>query len=284
MIGWCNGEWAPLPDGAEVSVVHSGPSLFETVALRNHRIACLPDHLARLQLALPRLGLASERFILAGAAVPAAWSGPLQGLLERHKLTDAIIRLMVVARADGRPLEWLTARPLPPTPPSIDLLQLRTVRDRPEWQPRPKSGPWINSSAAWRELRALADRPDVEGVQSDAAGHLCEGTRSSLAWCEGPQWYFPSAETGRLPGTAAAQLRGVLVLAGRAITDISAPFPRHASSVVVLRSTFATGAVLARSYAVDGQKIWQPSSDQTEATQALRLLADWRAQRCISFV
>ncbi len=98
MIGWCNGEWAPLPDGAEVSVVHSGPSLFETVALRNHRIACLPDHLARLQLALPRLGLASERFILAGAAVPAAWSGPLQGLLERHKLTDAIIRLMVVVK------------------------------------------------------------------------------------------------------------------------------------------------------------------------------------------
>mgnify|MGYP007043771201 CR=1 FL=1 len=37
MIGWRQGEWVSLPDGAEVSALVPGPSLFETFAVRAGR-------------------------------------------------------------------------------------------------------------------------------------------------------------------------------------------------------------------------------------------------------
>jgi 4-amino-4-deoxychorismate lyase len=261
-----------------------GPSLFETFAVRAGRIACLGDHLDRLALGCPRLGLDPHRLMLGADATTPRWSVPLGGLLGRNTLTDAIVRLLVAPRGDGMATEWLTVRPLPATPSAIDVYQLSLRRDAPEWLPRPKSGPWRNSSEAWRELRGVADRPDAEGIQLDARGCLSEGSRSSIAWWDGESWNFPAVETGRLPGTAAAQLRSVLAQAGRPVRDVSWPgFPSNAQSVLVLRSTFEGGAVLARSYHADGRLAWQPSGPQAEATRALALLAAWRAQRCISF-
>jgi 4-amino-4-deoxychorismate lyase len=284
MIGWRQGEWVTLPDGVDVASLVPGPSLFETFALRGGRVACLADHLDRLAVGCPRLGLDPARLMLGADAQVARWSAPLGGLLGRNALTDAIVRLLVAPRGDGLATEWLTVRALPATPSAIDLYQLTTRRDAPEWLPRPKSGPWANSAAAWRELRASADRPDAEGVQLDARGCLCEGTRSSFAWWDGTSWNFPAAETGRLPGTAMAQLRSVLAQAGRPVRDVSWPgFPATAESVLVLRSTFDGGAVLARSYHADGRLVWQPAGPQAEAVRALALLAAWRAQRCISF-
>ena len=284
MIGWRQGEWVSLPDGAEVSALVPGPSLFETFALRAGRIACLADHLDRLALGCPRLGLDSARLMLGADAHIARWSAPLGGLLGRNTLTEAIVRLLVAPRGDGLATEWLTVRPLPATPSAIDLYQLSLRRDTPEWLPRPKSGPWQNSSDAWRELRGVADRPDAEGVQLDARGCLSEGPRSSFSWWDGECWNFPSVETGRLPGTASAQLRSVLAQAGRPVRDVSWPgFPTNAQSLLVLRSTFDGGAVHARSYHAEGRLTWQPNGPQAEASHALALLAAWRAQRCISF-
>lgn len=284
MIAWRQGEWIEQPAGGEVAALHAGPSLFETFALRAGRIACLSDHLDRLALGCPRLGLDPARLFLGAATDVARWSRPLGGLLGRNGLTDALVRLLVVPRGDGLATEWLTARPLPPTPSAIDLYQLTIPRDAPEWLPRPKSGPWLNSSAAWRELRGLADRPDAEGVQFDVRGCLSEGSRSSFAWWDGAGWNFPAPETGRLPGTAQAQLRGVLLAAGRPVRDVSWPgFPTLARSLLVLRSTFAAGALAARSCHVADRLVWRPSGDQREATRALAGLAAWRDQRCISF-
>ena len=284
MIGWRQGEWVSLPDGAEVSALVPGPSLFETFALRAGRIACLADHLDRLALGCPLLGLDSARLMLGADAHIARWSAPLGGLLGRNTLTEAIVRLLVAPRGDGLATEWLTVRPLPATPSAIDLYQLSLRRDTPEWLPRPKSGPWQNSGDAWRELRGVADRPDAEGVQLDARGCLSEGPRSSFSWWDGECWNFPSVETGRLPGTASAQLRSVLAQAGRPVRDVSWPgFPTNAQSLLVLRSTFDGGAVHARSYHAEGRLTWQPNGPQAEASHALALLAAWRAQRCISF-
>ena len=284
MIGWRQGDWVSLPDGAEVSALVPGPSLFETCALRAGRIACLADHLDRLALGCPRLGLDSARLMLGADAHIARWSAPLGGLLGRNTLTEAIVRLLVAPRGDGLATEWLTVRPLPATPSAIDLYQLSLRRDTPEWLPRPKSGPWQNSGDAWRELRGVADRPDAEGVQLDARGCLSEGPRSSFSWWDGECWNFPSVETGRLPGTASAQLRSVLAQAGRPVRDVSWPgFPTNAQSLLVLRSTFDGGAVHARSYHAEGRLTWQPNGPQAEASHALALLAAWRAQRCISF-
>lgn len=284
MIGWRQGEWVTLPEGVAVATLEPGPSLFETFALRAGGIACLPDHLARLAVACPRLGLDPARLQLGAEATVARWSGPLGALLGRNGLTQAIVRLLVAPRGDGLATEWLTVRPLPATPPAIDLYQLALRRDGPEWLPRPKSGPWQNSAAAWQELRTMADRPEAEGVQFDARGCLCEGPRSAFAWWDGTSWNFPAVETGRLPSTTSSQLRSVLIQAGRPVREVSWPgWPQQAQAMLVLRSTFAGGAVLARSYHVDGRLVWQSAGASVEVQQALAGLAAWRAQRCISF-
>jgi len=272
-----------VPDGAGVATLEPGVSLFETFALRDGQVACLGDHLARLAMACPRLGLDPQRLQLGARPSSQAWSPILQKLRAAAGLTDAIVRLVVAARPDALAREWVTVRPLPPTPPAMDLFALRTLRDAPEWLPRPKSGPWRNSAEAWRELQALADRPDAEGVQYAADGSVCECTRSSLAWWDGARWCFPALSTGRLPGTAAAQFRSIAAQAGRACVDVAEAFPLHARSLVVLRSTFAGGAVLARSYrSPAGDVLWGPAVDQAEATARLADLAAWRAQRSVS--
>jgi branched-subunit amino acid aminotransferase/4-amino-4-deoxychorismate lyase len=283
MLAWRNGDYVDVPDGAEVATVQPGPCLFETFALRGGRAECLSDHLARLAMACPRLGLDPRLLHLGAAAEPQAWGPILRKLLAKAGLTDAIVRLIVAARPDGSATEWLTVRALPVSPSAIDLFELRMRRDAPEWLPRPKSGPWRNSSDAWKELRAQADRPDAEGVQCDARGCVSEGPRSSLAWWDGERWCFPSVSTGRLPGTASAQFRGVVALAGRTCADVDTPFPMDARSVVVLRSTFQGGGVLARSYrGLASAQVWAPAQDQSEAQARLADLAGWRAQRSVS--
>ncbi len=284
MIGWRNGEWFPLPDGAEVSVVSPGPCLFETFALRSGKVACLPDHLARLVQSCPRLGIDPAWLTLGAGADPARWGPVLREILRREQLTDAIIRLIIAPRAmDTLATEWVTVRPLPATPASLRLQLLQTRRDAPEWLPRPKSGPWKNSSDAWRELRGISNETEMEGVQLDTAGNVAEATRSSLAWWDGASWCFPAASTGRLGGTAMAQFRGVVLAAGRKVADVAEPFPLRAESLVVLRSTFAGGGVLASTFSDVDQKVcWQSAGPQTEARAALAALAAWRAQRCIN--
>lgn len=283
MNAWRQGEWVVLPDGAEVSVVHAGPSLFETFALRGGRVECAADHLARLALACPRLGIDPARLFLGSAPRPERWQPVLRELLRRAGLADAIVRLQVVPRPDMLATEWLTVRPLPETPAAMDLIELRTRRDRAEWLPRPKSGPWLNSSAAWAELRHRDPRPDVEGVQLDEAGMVSEATRSSLIWLDEQGWSFPPPSTGCLPGTVAAQLRALLVRSGRPVREHAAPFPPTARAALLLRSTFVSGAVPARSYAdAEGRIRWRAGGLPEEVVQALCALAAWRAQRAVS--
>jgi len=284
MLAWRSGDFLAVPDGAAVATLEPGVSLFETFALRGGKVECLSDHWARLAVACPRLGLDPRRLQLGSSVSAAVWSPVLRKLLDAAGLADAIVRLVVSARPDGAATEWVTVRPLPATPVGIDLFGLRTRRDAPEWLPRPKSGPWRNSAEAWHELRTIADRADAEGVQFDVHGHVSEATRSSLAWWDGARWCFPSAATGRLPGTAAAQFRSVVAQAGRTCVDVAGAFPAEARSMVVLRSTFGGGGVLARGYApVDGQP-WSPSGEPAEALARLAELSAWRAQRSVSLL
>jgi branched-subunit amino acid aminotransferase/4-amino-4-deoxychorismate lyase len=285
MLAWRDGDWLTVPEGATVAQLCPGPSLFETFALRGGRVEAWEDHLARLALACPRFGLDPRRLTLGAGPAPELWAAPLRKLLDRAGLTDAIVRLVVAPDGAGGAAEWLTVRPLPPTPPSLELRLLRTVRDEPEWLPRPKSGPWRNSAEAGRELAALADPARTEGVQFDAQGHVSEGVRSSLAWREGGTWHFPAVATGCLPGTAAAQFRAALRAAGQPSRDVTAPFPVAAESIVVLRSTLAGGGVLAsRAHEADGRPCWQASGAEAAARAALAALATARAQRSVSLL
>jgi branched-subunit amino acid aminotransferase/4-amino-4-deoxychorismate lyase len=284
MLAWRSGAWVDVAEGSTVAQLHPGPSLFETFALRAGRVEALDDHLARLAAAAPAAGLVVGPASLAASQDGARWAPVLRPLLDGAGLTDAIVRLVLAPDGRGGTAEWVTVRPLPPTPSSVALRLLRTVRDAPEWTPRPKSGPWRNSAEALRELGAVADPATTEGLQHDARGHLCEGTRSSVAWLEGGRWCFPAASTGRLPGTAAAQFHAVLRAAGHAVADVAAPFPAQAAAIVVLRSTLAGGGVVAHEARdATGAVRWRPS-DGSEAPARLLELAAARAQRCVSLL
>ena len=69
------------------------------------------------------------------------------------------------------------------------------------------------------------------------------------------------------------------------VEDAVRTLTMDARSVVVLRSTFTAGAVLARRYLTTaGEVQWLPSSNQAEAQARLADLAAWRAQRFVSLV
>ena len=279
MLAWRNGEYISVPDGAEVSQIHDGPSLFETFALRAGRVECLADHWHRLAIGCPRLGINAQKLILGQSIDSQNWSPVLKKLLTNANLTDAIVRIIVVPRSDGLSTEWVTVRPLPPAVPSVDLYLLKTTRDKPEWLPRPKSGPWKNSSAALKELKALTSRHDVEGIQLDTNGNISECTRSAIAWWNGDMWSLPANSTGCLPSTTANQFRGVLTQAKVPFHDVAAPFPKDARSILILRSTLSGGANLVNKVlSTNGQIIWQAPADQQHATAQMRALSDWRSQ------
>ena len=246
-----------------------GAALFETVAIRAGRVERLGDHLARLRSGLAHLGLAAGPL---AAGDHAAWRRAVAALGAR----DAILRLVV-----GRGFEELGARALLEGPPVFRLRTLATRRDAPEWMPRPKSAPWANSLAATLELRALGEGPGAEGVQLDARGNVSEATRSSLAWVVDGVLRVPAASTGRLPGTALAQLRAVADLP---VEEVETPPPARAAAVIVLRSTLLGGGAPAGLWAdVSGAPRWEADEPGLGLARGLlRRLADFRAQDAVS--
>lgn len=245
----------------------AGAAFFETVAVRAGSVECLDDHLARLRAGLARAGLAPGPLAAGDAA---AWRATLRLLGGQ----EGVLRLVV-----GADFEELGLRALLASPEVFRLRSLRTVRDAPEWLPRPKSAPWANSLAASVELRALGAAAGVEGVQFDARGFVSEGSRSSLAWVEDGALCVPAESTGRLPGTALGQL---IRCAGLPVRAVEAGVPVRAEAILVLRSTLpGGGAAASRWDDADGRPLW--TGDPAAARPLLGALAAWRAQRCISF-
>jgi branched-subunit amino acid aminotransferase/4-amino-4-deoxychorismate lyase len=246
----------------------AGAAFFETLALRAGAVECLDDHLARLRGGLDRAGLAAGPL---AAGDPTAWRAALR-LLEGR---EGVLRLVV-----GPGFEELGLRALLPSPDVFRLRSLRTVRDAPEWLPRPKSAPWANSLAASVELRSLGAGAGVEGVQFDARGCVSEASRSSLAWVEDGELRVPAASTGRLPGTALGQL---VRCAGLPVREVEEGVPLRADALLVLRSTLpGGGAAAARWDDAAGRPLW--SGDPAAARPLLAALAAWRAQRCVSLL
>ena len=245
----------------------TGAAFFETVALRAGKAECLDDHLARLRAGMSRAGFAPGPLATGDLA---AWREALRLLGGQ----EGVLRLVV-----GSDFEELGLRALLPSPEVFRLRSLSTLRDAPEWFPRPKSAPWANSLAATVELRALGVGAGVEGVQFDARGFVSEGSRSSLAWVEGGVLHVPAESTGRLPGTALGQL---IRCAGLLVREVASPVPVGAEVILVLRSTLQGGAAAVSHWDdVDGRPLW--SGDPAAARPLLGALAAWRAQRCISF-
>lgn len=285
MIAWKNGSYLEVADGLTVSQIHRGLSLFETFAIRAGAVECLDSHWQRLALGCAQVGINPNHLRLGHLSKTSHWASVLPRLLSDASLTDAIVRIVVVPHPHGTFDEWVSVRPLPPTPASIDLFLLSTKRDDAEWMPRPKSGPWQNSAEAWRELQSITPHPEVEGVQLDKQGNLSEATRSSIIWRENNHWFTSAASTQRLPSTTALQFNDYLHQSGQALNEVAQPFPISAESIVVLRSTFLGGAVLAsRCQKPNGELIWQAKADQSDTQKSLAGFANWRAQRSLKLL
>lgn len=262
---WRNGTL--VPGDASPGAFPPGAALFETVAVRQGRVECLADHLARLANGLDHLGL--PRGPLAAGDLD-AWRDAFAALGK----PDAILRLVV-----GPGFEELGARLILPSPPTFRLRNLRTVRDAPEWLPRPKSAPWANSLAASVELRQSGVGAGVEGVQLDARGFVSEGSRSSLAWVADGRLHLPDASTGRLPGTAQAQL---VAVAGLPVVAVATAVPGRADTVLLLRSTLPGGGAPVEAWDdAEGRPLWS-AQDLSPARDLLARLAAHRAQRSVS--
>lgn len=243
----------------------SAAAFFETVALRGGLVECLDDHLTRLRGGLDHAGLPAGPLASGDLAV---WRSALGALGGR----EGVLRLVV-----GPGFEELGLRALLPSPPAFRLRSLRTVRDAPEWLPRPKSAPWANSLAASVELRSLGAGAGAEGVQFDARGRVSEGSRSSLAWLEDGALHVPAESTGRLPGTALAQL---VRCAGLPVREAESGVPVRAEAVLLLRSTLPGGGAAVEAWDdVDGRTVW--SGDPAAARPLLGRLAAHRAQRAL---
>lgn len=187
MQAWFNQKYISVPDQATVSQISPDFCFFETFALRQGRVESPEFHEQRLLLGLTRLSLNTNQLHLNFSDKINHWKPILKNLLADEKLTDAIVRWMVIPNKDGTFSECVTVRSLPITPPAIDLFLLNTTRDQAEWLPRPKTGPWKNSQAALDELRQISPRTDVEGFQLDTRGNVSDGTRSTLVWWDGVQ-------------------------------------------------------------------------------------------------
>ena len=284
MQAWTNQKYVTVPDQATVSQISPDFCLFETFALRSGRVESPEVHEARMMSGLEHLNLDKTKLHLNFSDKLHHWGPILKNLLSTEKLTDAIVRWMVVPDKEGLLTEWVTVRQLPVTPPSIDLFLLKTIRNNAEWLPRPKTGPWKNSQAALDELKNLSTRIDVEGVQCDQFGNISDCTRSALAWWDGAEWFTPSRETQCLLSTSHQTFQNSL-RSKKQIKEVAQPFPRHAQSLIVLRSTFEGGAVIVKNvFNSHGELVWTAQPNQDEARSALTHLKEFRVQRSVSLL
>ena len=284
MQAWTNQKFMTVPDQATVSQITPNFCFFETFALRGGRVESPEVHEVRMMSGLDHLNLDKNKLHLNFSDKLHHWKPILKNLLSTEKLTDAIVRWMVVPNTDGTLTEWVTVRALPASPVSLDLFLLKKVRDKAEWLPRPKTGPWKNSQAALDELKNLSPGIDVEGVQSDQHGNISDCTRSALAWWDGVEWFTPSQETQCLSSTSLQTFQNSL-RSKQPIKMANQPFPSNAQSLIILRSTFVGGGVMIKNvFNSERALVWSAPPNQDEARSALTHLKEFRAQRSVSLL
>jgi branched-subunit amino acid aminotransferase/4-amino-4-deoxychorismate lyase len=284
MQAWTNQKFMIVPAQATVSQITPNFCFFETFALRGGRVESPEFHEARIMSGLDHLTLDKNKLHLNFSDKIKQWEPILKNLLSNEKLADAIVRWMVVPNANGTLTEWVTVRPLPATPVSLDLFLLKMVRDDAEWLPRPKTGPWKNSQAALDELKNLSQGIDKEGIQFDSLGNISDCTRSALAWWDGVEWFTPSPKSQCLSSTSLQTLQNSL-RSKQLIKTVNQPFPHHAQSLLVLRSTFEGGAVMVKNvFNSDRELVWTAPPNQDEALSVLTDLKEFRLQRSVSLL
>ncbi len=184
-----------------------GAGGFETFRTFGGRVFRLAHHLARLHACCERLRIhpAPESLLDAGKL-----SRTIDKLLHRNNLEDSVFRLTLSGgpvsgglprEAYHHPTELLVPRPLSRSGNGpVGLHLLRTRRNTPEFDPRPKSPAYLNSLAGHLEMRDRGIPPGDEGLMLSERRTLAEGVTTNLFLVKGARLFTPALAEGILPG------------------------------------------------------------------------------------
>jgi 4-amino-4-deoxychorismate lyase len=212
-LAYSNGILVPAASATFAADDHGvlyGLGFFETFRTSAGRPFLWPAHRERLDAACARAGITLPADTL--ARDEARLAETVSQLLQVHAQADAVFRYTVTAGSPDadktypRPRELLTLRPQPPPAPEagIDLCLLRTLRQPPEWLPRPKSLQYANTVLGWQELHLRGGGPQDEGVFLNADGFVVEALWHNLAWIAGGELRHPEPTLGAVAGIALA--------------------------------------------------------------------------------
>ena len=184
-----------------------GLGLFETFRTWHGRAVLLDRHLARLRHSASALGID-----LAGAALPTA--DDVAQLLATTARPDALVRLTVSAGRppDLAPAAWMTAAPLPPSPPAEGWRAVAAAWTVAPGDPHARHKTLNYWSKRLAHEQARADGAD-ESIFSSSDGRIWEGSRTNLFVIRRQALLTPPRSGPIIPGI----MRGLaLELAGRA--------------------------------------------------------------------
>ncbi len=181
----------------------AGPGLIETMRARGGRIAHRQAHLRRLAASRDALGLR-------GGPDPALVEDELDAVLAACRVEDALVRLVLGARA--LVVEAAPVQPLPADPPAVVAITLAGA-----WRPDCAAAEHKRTDRAhWRRAEAAASAAGADiALTTDTEGRLGEASRASVfVVADGTLQTAPI--TGLLPGIGRAV---VVELAGAVVEE-----------------------------------------------------------------
>lgn len=136
----------------------------------------------------------------------------IQGLIKKNAISQTAVGRYRISpgevgaglpgsKAISSPREFFDLRPLPQKKTFTNLQVLKTRRNSAEEVLRPKSGNYLNSWLAHRELFGMDNQEPTEGLMLDKMENLSEGTVSNLFWIRAGEIETPSTSTGCLEGS-----------------------------------------------------------------------------------
>lgn len=259
-LAWLDGRIVP-PDALAVRAddpgLLIGDGLFETMLVRDGRVASLDAHLDRFERSRQALALPSPPAPPARAiAEVLARNGPLQG--------EHVLRLTFTAR----PTLLVTLRTLSARDHArrggLDLHTLPARRGE-SFLARHKSLGWA-ANAIQRRLHPSGAAPTFEGLWLDPDGHVLEGTSTSLFAHIDGVWRTAPLGAPILPGVVRARALEHLAALGAEVREAACTLDDLARADAL----FATSAILpvAVIRSLDGRSIADPTEPSWYALRA----------------
>ncbi len=246
MIVWCNGE---LVDESAVRIspfdhgLLTGDGVFETLATVSGVPFAWTRHLHRLHASAAGLGLRGlpDDDVLRSAADAVIAANPSPGELRLRITVTGGDAPPGSGRGDGPPLVLMTATPLPPAAPTVDV----ALAPWPRNERGPTAGLKTTSYAEnVIELAWAHERDAGEAVLANTLGRLCEGTGTNVFLVLGDsgdaggsgEVVTPPLSSGCLAGVTRAL---VVEIGGVVERDIPASALRSATEAFLTSTTRA---------------------------------------------